>query len=339
MIKTGYDREVYESADRILRERRRAAEAKAGRSRAALYGACPEAQELERRLAATAVAAARAVLGGKSAREQLERLREQNRALRGELSALLRKANLSEEDLEPRYTCPLCGDTGYADGKMCSCLKRLLREEAYKRLNAMTPLSLSTFGDFSLDYYPEQPEPGSGRSPRSAMREICSNCRRYAETFSPGSQSLLLQGGTGLGKTHLSLAIANEVLQKGFGVVYCSVNSLISRMEGEHFGRDESSGDTGGLLESCDLLILDDLGTEFRSSFSVAAIYSIVNSRLLLRRPTIISTNLSMRELQERYSDRFASRIAGNYVRLMFLGHDNRVQRLLQKNAKNEGRF
>ena len=335
MITTGYDREVYESADRILRERRRAAEAKAERSRAVFYGVCPEAQELERSLAATAVAAARAVLGGGNAKEQLERLRERNLALREELSALLRKAKLSETDLEPQYSCPLCGDTGYVDGKMCACLKKLLREEAYNRLNSMTPLSLSTFADFSLDYYPEQPEPGSNRSPRSAMREIFSNCRRYAETFSPASQSLLLQGGTGLGKTHLSLAIANEVLRKGFGIVYCSVNSLVSRMENEHFGRDETSGNTEGLLESCDLLILDDLGTEFRSSFSVASVYSIINARLLLRRPTLISTNLSMRELQERYSDRFASRIAGNYVRLMFLGHDNRMQRLLQKNAKN----
>lgn len=331
MIATGYDREVYESADRILRERRRAAEAKAERSRTVFYGVCPGAQELERRLAATAVAAARAVLGGGNAREQLGQLREQNRALREELSALLRKANLSEEDLEPQYSCPLCGDTGYVDGKMCACLKKLLREEAYNRLNALTPLSLSTFEDFSLDYYSEEPVNGSGRSQKSVMKEILSNCIRYAETFSQSSRNLLLQGETGLGKTHLSLAIASEVLQKGFGVVYCSVNSLISRMENEHFNRGEDSGDTGSLLESCDLLILDDLGTEFRSSFSVATIYSIVNSRLLLRHPTIISTNLSINDLRERYSDRFASRIGGDFIRLMFTGHDNRVQKLFQR--------
>lgn len=329
----GYDREVYKSADRILRERRRTAQERAERLRTAFYGACPRARELDRKLAATAVSAARAVLGGKSAGERLLRLREENRAMREEFSGLLRKNGLAEKDLEPRYQCPKCGDTGYVDGRMCSCLRSLLREEAYNRLNALTPLSLSTFEDFTLDYYPDQPEPGRSRSPRSAMREILQNCKRYAETFSAGSRNLLLQGGTGLGKTHLSLAIANEVLQKGFGVVYCSVNSLITKLENEHFGREEA-GDTGGALESCDLLILDDLGTEFRSSFSVAAVYSIVNTRLLLRRPTIISTNLSMSELQERYSERFASRIGGDFVRLMFLGHDNRVQKLLYRNGQ-----
>lgn len=333
MIHTGYDREVYESADRILRERRRTAEERAVRLKSAFFGACPRAREVEQALGATAVSAARAVLNGKNAKEQLERLREENRALRAELSGLVRENGLAEQDLEPRYQCPKCGDTGYVDGRMCPCLRSLLREEAYNRLNALTPLSLSTFEAFALDYYPDQPEPGTNRSPRAAMREILSNCKKYAETFSADSRDLILQGATGLGKTHLSLAIANEVLQKGFGVVYCSVNNLITKLENEHFGREET-GDTGSLLESCDLLILDDLGTEFRSSFSVAAVYNIVNTRLLLRRPTLISTNLSMRELQERYSDRFASRIAGNFVRLMFLGHDNRVQKLLYQNAQ-----
>ncbi|QAT51322.1 ATP-binding protein [Caproiciproducens sp. NJN-50] len=331
---TGYDREVYEAADRILRERRREAELLQEKRRTVFYSVCPEAQKLEQRLAKTAVRAAKAVLGGKNAREQLELLRAENLRLRSQWNELLRSANMTEEDLEPAYRCKKCRDMGYVDGKMCSCLKDLLREEAYRRLNALTPLSLSTFESFSLEYYPDRVEQGPGRSPRSAMREILENCRKYAEAFSPASsQNLIMQGATGLGKTHLSLSIANEVLQKGFGVVYCSVNNLIARLENEHFGRDET-GDSGSLLESCDLLILDDLGTEFRSSFSIAAVYNIVNTRLLLRRPTIISTNLSMRELQDRYSDRFASRVAGSYVRLMFLGHDNRMQRLLVQHGK-----
>lgn len=334
MIVTGYDREVYEAADRILRERRRAAEAKAERNRAVLYSVCPRAQELERLLATTAVSAAKAIFGGGNAKEQLQRLHEENRTQRAELAGLLRTARMTEQDLEPEYQCKRCRDTGYVDGRICSCLKDLLREEAYRRLNALTPLSLSTFEDFSLEFYPDRPDAGSGRSPRAAMREILANCKKYAQTFSPAdSRNLILQGATGLGKTHLSLAIANEVIRRGFGVVYSSVSSLITRLENEHFGRAEA-GDTAGLLEYCDLLILDDLGTEFRTSFSAAAIYNIVNTRLLLRRPTIISTNLFMRELQENYSERFASRITGGYVRLMFLGHDNRMQKLLHQQAK-----
>jgi DNA replication protein DnaC len=334
VIATGYDREVYESANRILRERRRTAELQAEKKRAVFYSVCPEAQELERSLAKTAVSAAKAVLGGKNAKEQLERIHEQNRFLQSQLQELLSSVHMTAQDLEPAYQCKKCRDTGYVDGRMCSCFKKLLKEEAYRRLNALTPLSLSTFEGFSLDFYPEQPKLDSGKSPRSIMREIFANCKKYAETFSPSSsQNLIMQGATGLGKTHLSLAIANEVLQRGFGVVYCSVNNLMTKLENEHFGREEN-GDSSSLLESCDLLILDDLGTEFRSSFSVAAVYNIVNTRLLLRRPTIISTNLSMRELQERYSDRFASRITGNYVRLMFVGHDNRMQKLLYRHSK-----
>lgn len=334
MILTGYDREVYEAADRVLRERRRNAESQAEKRKAVFYSVCPQARGLEQRLAKTAVFAAKAVLAGKNAKEQLEHLREQNQTLRLQINDLLQSVHMTEQDLEPAYQCSKCRDTGYIDGKMCSCLKALLQEEAYKRLNALTPLSLSTFEGFSLDFYPDSTEQGSGRSPQKAMREILNNCRNYAETFSPSSSpNLLMQGATGLGKTHLSLAIANEALQKGYGVVYSSVNNLITRLENEHFGRNET-GDSGSLLESCDLLILDDLGTEFRSSFSVATIYNIINTRLLLRKPTIISTNLSMRELQDRYSDRFASRIAGSYVRFLFLGHDNRMQKLLYQNTK-----
>ena len=334
MIVTGYEREVYEAAGRTLRERRREAEQQAKKKRAVFFSVCPQAHELERCLAKTGVAAAKAVLNGSDAKKQLEHLHVENSSLHAQLDEMLQSVHMVEQDLEPAYHCAKCRDTGYVDGKMCSCLKALLREEAYRRLNALTPLSLSTFESFSLDFYPDRPEQGTSRSFREVMRGILENCRKYAESFSPAfSQNLIMQGATGLGKTHLSLAIANEVLQKGFGVVYCSVNDLISRLENEHFGR-QKGGDSASLLESCDLLILDDLGTEFRSSFSVSAVYGIINTRLLLRRPTIISTNLSMRELQERYSERFASRITGNYIRLMFVGHDNRMQKLLYPHAK-----
>lgn len=336
MTVTGYSREVYEDAQQVLRQRRRNAEEAAKRNQDIFHLRFPQARELERRLSATALKAARAVLAGENARESLLRLKEENRSLQEKLGEMLKEAGLPQDALEPRYECPACGDTGFVDGRMCSCMKSLLRERAYARLNALTPLSLSTFESFTLDYYPEKTVSDSGRSPREAMREILLNCRKYAETFSLSSQSLLMQGSTGLGKTHLSLAIANEVIAKGFGVIYCSVSSILSKLEAEHFGREEN-GDTEELLQSCDLLILDDLGTEFKSSFFASTAYAIINARLLTQKPTIISTNLSMRELQDRYSDRFASRVAGNYVRFLFTGHDNRVQKLLfRRNRGNE---
>jgi DNA replication protein DnaC len=142
-----------------------------------------------------------------------------------------------------------------------------------------------------------------------------------------------MTGGTGLGKTHLSLAIANEAIQKSFGVVYSSVGSLVTKLENEHFGRESGTGVMNS-LQDCDLLILDDLGTEFKSSFSSSAIYSLVNTRLLLEKPTIISTNLSTKEMVDYYSERFASRIIGSYRRIVFVGRDVRQQKRSKSRAE-----
>ena len=326
-----YGREIYEAAGRSLRERRRKAEEDAGRRRAELFRACPRAEQLERELASTSVRAAKAVLGGKNSAEALESLKERNLALQTELSRL--REEYGAGDPEPAYACPKCRDTGYVDGRMCSCMKELLQRESYRRLNELTPLSLSTFGSFSLEYYSDEP-----REDRPSDREIMRNtlrfCQAYARRFGPGSPNLILTGRTGLGKTHLSLAIANEAIQKGCGVVYSSVGSLVAKLEDEHFGRD-SGTETMASLQSCDLLILDDLGTEFRSSFSSAAIYSLVNSRLLLEKPTIISTNLSTKEMTDFYSERFASRIIGSYQRIAFVGRDVRQQKRARRATGN----
>lgn len=322
----GYAKEIYESAEKVLRERQRTATERAEKNRAAFYLACPQAEKLNRRLASTAVFAAKAVLSGKDAAEQLKKLREQNRFLQAELEKLTAENGWKAEDFEPRYFCRKCRDAGYVDGRMCTCLRDLLRTESYRQLNSLTPLSLSSFEDFSLKYYPDERRDGKP-SDREIMRDTLGFCISYARDFSLSSPNLILTGGTGLGKTHLSLAIAREAIQKGYGVVYSSVSSLVRKLESEHFGRDGDSGDTGSLLESCDLLILDDLGTEFRSSFSVAAIYGVVNTRLLLRRPTVISTNLSTKEIVDYYSERFASRIIGSYKRVSFVGRDVRQLR------------
>lgn len=291
----GYGREVYESAERILQGRRRHAEEESQRRKAAFFDKFPQAAEIEHRLASTAVSAARAVLAGKDAGSELNRIRTENQALQARFSGLLQKYGVAEDYLEPHYTCPQCSDTGYRDGRMCSCLKNLLREEACRRLNMLTPLSLSTFDSFSLGYYSEKAEPGKA-SDREIMQRTFRFCKSYAATFSTQSPNLIMTGGTGLGKTHLSLAIANEAIQKGFGVIYGSAGNLIAKLENEHFGREEN-GDTARLLQDCDLLILDDLGTEFKSSFSSSAVYGTVNTRLMMQKPTIISTNLSTREM------------------------------------------
>ncbi len=323
----GYGREIYDAAEKILRERRRTAEEDVEKRKAAFHKRCPEARRIERELSSTAIRAARAVLGGKDAALQLRNLKTENQSLQAEIARLQRETGF--DDLGPRYRCSRCRDTGYVDGKMCGCLKDLLREESYRRLNELTPLSLSTFESFSLGYYSDE-NLGDRPSDRELMRDHLRYCVDYAGHFTTCSPNLIMTGSTGLGKTHLSLAIANEAIQKGFGVVYCSAGSLVSKLENEHFGRCANDG-TSDSLQNCDLLILDDLGTEYKSSFSSSAIYNIVNVRLLLKKPTIISTNLTMKEMVEIYSERFASRIIGSYRRIVFVGRDIRQQKRMQR--------
>lgn len=295
------------------------------------YMMYPRAREIERQMAGTAIAAAKTVLNGGDAVKELSYLKEQNLSLQRELSNLLISAGLDREYLQPKYECKLCGDTGYMDGRMCVCLKELLRKTAYQRLNEMTPLALCSFDSFVLDYYPEEPLNEGEAAPKTQMSNVLRFCRTYAREFSKDSSSLIMQGGTGLGKTHLSLAIANAAVQKGYGVIYVSAQNMATSLERERFGRGEEGGDTNALLLSCDLLILDDLGTEFATSFVDASIYNIVNTRLMAGRPTIISTNLSLYELQKRYSERFVSRVIGSYVRLTFFGKDVRQQKRMRK--------
>ncbi len=322
----GYGKDVYQAVMEKLNLQRVAAEQESRRRRDDFYAACPRAAEIERLLSHTAVQAAKAVLGSGNSGEILAKLKKNNLALQEERRQLLASAGLPEDYLQPHYQCPKCEDTGYIDGRMCSCLKELLRKEAYRRLNDSTPLSLCTFDSFSLSYYPDTSDSPDRPSPRAQIGKIFSYCRRYAANFSPDSPSLLMQGGTGLGKTHLSLSIANEAIERGFGVIYGSTQNLASSLEKERFRRD-SDDETNQMLLSCDLLILDDLGTEFSTSFIDAAIYNIVNTRLMSKRPTIISTNLSLREMETRYTERFVSRIIGSYIRLFFYGSDVRQQR------------
>lgn len=320
--------------NRLLEQRRRQAVKEAETHRESLYRQFPRAKQIEQELSSTAVRAAKAVLSGQNAAQQLTRLKEQNLALQEELSSILRKAGVEPDYLETHYQCASCRDEGYLDGVMCSCMKQLLRQEAYRQLNSLSPLSLSSFDSFSLEYYSPTPMRDGYPSPRKRMEDIFRFCRGYAAEFSIQSPSLLMQGATGLGKTHLSLAIARVAVNKGYGVIYGSTQNIVSKLEKERFSyrRESTAEDSEQHLIQCDLLILDDLGTEFSTSFSSAAIYNILNTRISSGKPTIISTNLSMKELERSYSERLVSRIMGNHVRLEFLGGDVRQQKRMKRN-------
>jgi len=310
-------------ADRLIAARHDAAEQDAGRRFDQICRQLPRVAEIHQQLGQTGSELARAVLSGQAASENLNRLQQRNQSLHEELETLLKTKGFVPADLDPRYSCPVCEDTGSFDGKFCACKQALLKQLAYDRLNQEAPLALCDFDRFTLEVYPTEKDE-EGDNPRAQMRKILEICKAYAHNFSPRSGSLLIYGRTGLGKTHLSLAIAKAAVDKGYGVVYGPTQTFFDKLQKEHFSRENEDADTEQLLLTADLLILDDLGAEFITGFTVPMLCHIINTRLLASRPTIISTNLSVAQLYEKYSERVASRIIGGYQLLRFAGKDVR---------------
>ncbi len=324
-----YSKNIFKKAYDIATERQMKANSDAQLRRAKVCREIPEIEEIERELTAISIKTARAVLKGSDAREELINLKSESLKLQERIAYLLNTHGYREDYMEPQYYCPECCDTTFVekDGKSlyCQCFLNLLRDCACEEINKLSPLKLSTFDTFSLDYYPYDSNQ-DGVSPYARMSKILNYCVNYAHNFTEGSRSILMRGATGLGKTHLSLAIANEVLSKGYYVVYVSAPSILSELEKAHFNyekeEEQSLSDT---LTDCDLLILDDLGTEYINQYSKAAIYNIFNNRLLRNKPTIINTNMTIRELESSYSQRFVSRIMGSCDKLDFIGKDIRA--------------
>lgn len=326
----GYSSSVYKAASDILHERRLNAEKAAERRKEEVYERFPRVKELEKQISMSGIKTARAVLAGGDVKKAVSKLRDQDLAMQAEVKRILTDNGYPANYFEPKYFCKKCEDKGYYDinGKTvrCSCMKSALVTCACAELNRYAPLSLSTFESFDLEYYDKSINPKVKTSPYEHMSKVFRLCQNYADNFSKNSESILMSGETGLGKTHLSLAIANEVIKKGYGVVYASAPPIISKLEKEYFSSDKDDS-LFSMLADCDLLIIDDLGTEFYSQFAVSQFYNLFNSRMLSNKPIIINTNLTITELKEKYTDRFVSRICGNARQLDFLGRDIRIRR------------
>ena len=324
----GYNEKISRRAAEILSARRLSAEEAADNRRKAIFAEIPEAQRYEKELSDLGIGAVRALIKGGDVNSELMKMKETSLSLQKEYEELLREHGYSLSDMEPEFCCEQCGDTGYyeKDNKtmMCECFKKALAEAACEELNKSTPLKLSTFESFDLKYYSMDIDDRFPRSPYDQMSNILKQCKKYADTFSLDSSNLFMCGKTGLVKTHLSLAIANEVIKKGYGVIYAPAPKIVATLEKEHFSNDRSSTDESMFID-CDLLIVDDLGTEFSTQFSKSAIYNLFNERLLSGKPIIINTNCELTELEELYSERFVSRIIGEATRLNFFGTDVRI--------------
>ena len=315
-----YNETVVRAARERLEKRRREAESAATALQNKMCEQFPRLTEIQREKAASIPELTRAILDNNPA--AAEGIRARNLQLQEEMASILRMAGCDRDNFEPRYICAKCGDTGFVGGAVCDCYRRLLQEEACRHLSGLSAMRLTDFASMRLDYYDDAVDPKLGESPRQHMADIIDYCREYTACFSVNNDSLLLTGATGIGKTHLCLAIARGVAEQGYGVVYGSVQPLIRQMEAEHFGR--AQGDSESQLVGCDLLVLDDLGMEFDTPFSRACLYNVLNARLLEGKPTVISTNLSYTALQERYGDQIASRISGGFVPLLCVGRDIR---------------
>ena len=257
----------------------------------------------------------------------VETLRERNLKLQAEKKSLLKSLRLPFDYLDEKPACPICRDSGYADGHMCRCLVNVYAKEQRKELSKMLDLGAQSFESFSLHWYSDRIDHTQGMSPRQNMEDIYEDCVEYARNFTPESGNLLFFGASGLGKTFLSAAIAREVSAAGFSVVYDTAAHVFQQFEAEKFDREEDANHDVNRILRCDLLILDDLGTELATPFMKSALYQIVNTRLIERRSTILSTNLEPKNLSKCYSPQIASRIEGEYQIFGFFGEDIRQLR------------
>lgn len=314
----------------LQRARERYEQAKAARQREyeahlqQAYREYPRLAQIDRELRVTMLRLMSTTLRqGEDPSAAIAEIQEQNLALQREREWILDVAEYGDDFLNDCPICEKCGGTGYFGTAMCSCLQELCRQEQNKELTSLLGSGKERFEAFRLDYYSEEYDPKLGTSARKLMSSNLNICKKYALSFTPASGSLLFSGATGLGKTFLSACIARHVTNQGYSVMYETAIRVFSDFEAEKFGADENIGKSRKYFD-CDLLIIDDLGTEMTTQFIISALYNIVNTRMMEGKATIISTNLLPEALEKRYSPQIASRILGTYRLITFVGTDIR---------------
>ena len=299
------------------------------RRRGEVYARVPEVREIDTALRAQMARLVRLTISKSPAlAEELEQLKEENLNLQMRRAELLTERGFGAGYLDEIVSCPKCRDTGiYQDG-VCSCLDRLYKREVTKELGVLLRHGDERFEHFDLSYYPEEYDPVLRLSPRETMRKILAICKRYPEQFPQEAANLLLSGGTGLGKTFLSACIAREVADKGFSVCYDTASAALDAFEKQKFSRDPGEAEDAAArvreMLACDLMILDDLGTELLTAMSLSSLYTLINTRLVSGRKTIISTNCDADALRVRYTPQIVSRLEGEFMLLPFVGRDIR---------------
>ena len=320
------------STETMARARARLAQAKENReseNRQHLleaYEKVPRLREIDRQLRQTMAMAFQATFTqGVDVQQTMEQVKQQNLGPQQERERLV-ALHFEEGYLDDSPICDRCGGNGYIGSTMCECLAELCRQEQKKELT-MLNVGRVNFDQFVLDYYPDRIDPKLGVNIRSVMEKNYQYCRQFAMRFNEWAPSMLFSGDTGLGKTFLAACIARTVADKGYSVVYESATHLFNKLEKARFSEDEQALRDANKYCECDLLIIDDLGTEVPGQFVTSSLYTLINDRLQYGKSTIISTNLRTDELDYRYSPQIASRLRGNYKRIAFLGDDIRTMK------------
>jgi DNA replication protein DnaC len=329
----GFDEKILSRVLDEFNRKRLRRELDLSRRREDIYRRIPRISEIDEELKTSSIKIITSSLrNGSNPLPGLRSIREHNKALSEEKAALLEKYGYTADWLDIKIDCPICSDSGFLPSGPCNCLINAYSKEQTKELSRMLPVNNQTFETFSLDLYSSDPDPKWGMSPRENMSIVFDTCREFANRFGPTTQNLLMCGGTGLGKTFLSSCIAGELSKKGVSVIYDTAVNIFAAYEREKFARDaEVSEEAANEIDRfyrCDLLILDDLGTEMQSPLINTALYTLINTRLMRGKKMIINTNLREDvDLPRRYSSQIVSRLRGEFLILPFFGEDIRIKK------------
>ncbi len=327
----GYDKELYRTVAVEYEEIRRHDRQDLEERRAKVFAAVPELAEIEEEIQSAGLHIIKLAATGNGDRtERVYALRDSQKALLVRRKALLLENGFSEDELSMRYLCEKCEDTGVFEDRDCECFRRRLITKAFENSNLSMQLRDQSFKTMDMELYSRVIDEETGVSPYDCMLNIVSICNRFVQNFDSENKNLLFWGGPGLGKTFLSTCVAKELIKSGHSVIYETAYRIFSMLEDFKFRRaddiEKLRSQTERLYE-CDLLILDDLGTEFSTSYTNAALFDILNARLIANKKTILSTNLNLEELAKKYSERVFSRIIGHYRALRFIGEDIRLKK------------
>jgi len=324
--------QIYKQVWRELEQERLQAEKKLAERMAFLYDALPEVKAIDNEMADIGLGIAKLVLRP-NAKADMDDLRRRSTELGQRRAVLLYDNGYDDTYFDEVFGCAECKDTGLTnDGhgrERCRCMKQRVVSKYYEMSNLGKVLERENFETFNLNYYSDVPDISRGISPRDNMSRNFNMANKFVNNFDTNFDNLLMYGNTGLGKTFLSNCIAKELLDAGKTVLYTTAGQLFRMVENQRFGHseDEKENDTTylALVTEVDLLIIDDLGSEFSTIVTASELFGFINARLLSEKPTIISTNLEPGDLEDYYSDRITSRLFGHYSQLGFFGEDIRV--------------